>query len=255
MKLLKRAFTLIELLVVIAIIAILAAILFPVFAQAKMAAKNTACLSNARQIAMAVTMYVSDVDDTMPIFYAYSTLPPAGTPGHKGVEVELLPYCKNKDVFKSPVDNGSPFTSRTTGKGTYYEAYGTSYRFTQCAYSLVANESSQNDNLYTTDRSVSMTSFEYPADTRIIRLEMMPFFSKQFDPGCALYGYDCGAPADYFSNWSSTNGRAIFADGHAKQVANRGQFDNERIDQEGHKSGEPSSDPNAWTGTWYSLCD
>src|SRR5437588_583023 len=61
----KRAFTLIELLVVIAIIAILAAILFPVFAQAKMAAKKTVALSNAKQIALANIMYQGDYDDAL----------------------------------------------------------------------------------------------------------------------------------------------------------------------------------------------
>ena len=62
----KRAFTLIELLVVIAIIAILAAILFPVFAQAKQAAKKTAALSNAKQLATATIMYAGDNDDYFP---------------------------------------------------------------------------------------------------------------------------------------------------------------------------------------------
>ena len=63
----KRAFTLIELLVVIAIIAILAAILFPVFAQAKVAAKKTVDLSNVKQIALGTSIYLSDTDDTMPL--------------------------------------------------------------------------------------------------------------------------------------------------------------------------------------------
>jgi prepilin-type N-terminal cleavage/methylation domain-containing protein len=62
----RRAFTLIELLVVIAIIAILAAILFPVFAQAKEAAKKTQCVSNTKQTALAAIMYATDYDDTLP---------------------------------------------------------------------------------------------------------------------------------------------------------------------------------------------
>jgi prepilin-type N-terminal cleavage/methylation domain-containing protein len=63
----RRAFTLIELLVVIAIIAILAAILFPVFAQAKAAAKKTECLSNVKQLGTAMTMYLGDHDGAYPM--------------------------------------------------------------------------------------------------------------------------------------------------------------------------------------------
>lgn len=76
----KKAFTLIELLVVIAIIAILAAILFPVFAQAKAAAKKTSTLSNAKQLGTAFNIYIGDSDDTYPSAYPYksaSTIQPA----------------------------------------------------------------------------------------------------------------------------------------------------------------------------------
>src|SRR2546423_11544426 len=104
----RQGFTLIELLVVIAIIAILAAILFPVFAQAREQARATSCVSNGRQVGLQVRMYVQDYDETMPIFYAYNSQPPAGQIGHKGVEVIILPYGKNKDLFKCPDDSGGP---------------------------------------------------------------------------------------------------------------------------------------------------
>src|SRR5580698_5112754 len=74
-RLKTRGFTLIELLVVIAIIAILAAILFPVFAQAKLAAKKTVALSNAKQIATANFIYMGDVDDAL--VKSYFGFPPA----------------------------------------------------------------------------------------------------------------------------------------------------------------------------------
>jgi prepilin-type N-terminal cleavage/methylation domain-containing protein len=63
----RRGFTLIELLVVIAIIAILAAILFPVFAQARAKARQTQCLSNSKQIGMAMMQYVQDYDELYPV--------------------------------------------------------------------------------------------------------------------------------------------------------------------------------------------
>lgn len=93
----KKAFTLIELLVVIAIIAILAAILFPVFAQAKAAAKKTADLSNIKQNATAVLIYANDADDTPPVWTANNVYVFAA---------RTLPYTKNKDIFKNPM---SPF--------------------------------------------------------------------------------------------------------------------------------------------------
>lgn len=105
----RLAFTLIELLVVIAIIAILAAILFPVFAQAKAAAKKTSALSNLKQNALAVLMYNGDYDDTF-AQSAYCLGTPNGVviPG-SGCQVisaydAILPYTKNKDIFTDPAD-------------------------------------------------------------------------------------------------------------------------------------------------------
>ncbi|RYG44583.1 prepilin-type N-terminal cleavage/methylation domain-containing protein [bacterium] len=99
----KKAFTLIELLVVIAIIAILAAILFPVFAQAKLAAKKSADLSNTKQQGTALQIYLGDSDDTYPSAYYYpDDNSSAGGYAHwSGV---LQPYIKSTDMFVSPGD-------------------------------------------------------------------------------------------------------------------------------------------------------
>jgi prepilin-type N-terminal cleavage/methylation domain-containing protein/prepilin-type processing-associated H-X9-DG protein len=90
----RRAFTLIELLVVIAIIAILAAILFPVFAQARDKARQTQCISNARQIGTATLMYAQDYDETYPS-------------SHWGIYYLLVqPYAKNKNLWRCPSISG-----------------------------------------------------------------------------------------------------------------------------------------------------
>ena len=100
-----RGFTLIELLVVIAIIAILAAILFPVFAQAKLAAKKTADLSNLRQITTSIAMYTSDYDDYYPqanFGGVIGSTPP--TRYRWSSSLCLGPYIKNTNIFATPGD-------------------------------------------------------------------------------------------------------------------------------------------------------
>ncbi|MBC8135612.1 MAG: DUF1559 domain-containing protein [Fibrella sp.] len=103
-----NAFTLIELLVVIAIIAILAAILFPVFAQAREKARQTSCLSNIRQITLANIMYRQDFEDTV-AFNRDCSNPGGPTCVNGRVArgwVDLLaPYVKNRGVFKCPSDS------------------------------------------------------------------------------------------------------------------------------------------------------
>lgn len=91
----RRGFTLIELLVVIAIIAILAAILFPVFAQAKRAAKDAVSLSGVKQLALASVMYSTDNEDTI-ILHEYANSPYTGWP------VFINPYTKSTDILWDP---------------------------------------------------------------------------------------------------------------------------------------------------------
>ncbi|MBL8048451.1 MAG: prepilin-type N-terminal cleavage/methylation domain-containing protein [Chthonomonas sp.] len=249
----KRAFTLIELLVVIAIIAILAAILFPVFTAAKESAKNTVCLSNGKQTGLALKLYLNDNDDTMPIFYAYNSVPAASQPGHKGVEVLLLPYAKNKDIFKSPLDNGGPYTaSDVPGAQTYHKAYGSSYRFTKCLHTVVAGESSSNNSVTSNNWVVTETSISDPANSRAMRAEIVPWFSTKKTPNaCDVYGYDCAAPYNYYRQWSARGGTLIYTDGHAKFLTAGGQFDKTAVNPEGNLSG----DAHPTEGSWYYACD
>jgi len=97
----ESGFTLIELLVVIAIIAILAAILFPVFAQARAKARQAACLSNVKQVTMGVMQYVQDYDETYPI-RQYPTNPPDELPNFRGPNWDriIYPYVKSVDVYR-----------------------------------------------------------------------------------------------------------------------------------------------------------
>ncbi|MBQ7256648.1 MAG: DUF1559 domain-containing protein [Abditibacteriota bacterium] len=115
----KKGFTLIELLVVIAIIAILAAILFPVFAQAREKARQTSCLSNCKQIGTALQLYVDDYDETVPLMWYNSNPFPTdnsypccmfttmdfiyGGPALWTTWMDaIFPYVKNRNIFICP---------------------------------------------------------------------------------------------------------------------------------------------------------
>lgn len=103
-----KAFTLIELLVVISIIAILASILFPVFAQAKLAAKKTVDLSNIKQIGTALVLYTNDYDDAYPLATFYPNGPSYGYMARWSSQEVVGPYIKNLAIFEAPVDNYKP---------------------------------------------------------------------------------------------------------------------------------------------------
>lgn len=128
-----RGFTLIELLVVIAIIAILAAILFPVFATAREKARGTSCLSNMKQICTAVQMYAQDYDEMLHRIRNWNfPYDPVTNKWAWGAQDMLNPYIKNEQMWKCPSDGvqrydntgptGGPisysFTHSQTGGGT-----------------------------------------------------------------------------------------------------------------------------------------
>ena len=160
----RRAFTLIELLVVIAIVAILAGLLFPVFAQAKRAAKKTVCLSNLKGIGSAIVLYMGDYDDVFPSALDASDrytsdIWESNKEWHDRIaqmpmlhEV-LQPYLKSPEMFRCPADTGGKYLDnhlfRTiNADNSMYKKYGSSYffrteiafkYFTQTKFSLPAN--------------------------------------------------------------------------------------------------------------------
>ena len=121
----KRGFTLIELLVVIAIIAILAAILFPVFAQAKEAAKKTACLSNTKQLGLGLQLYLGDSDDTMFFRSGFKNsrsglIPTANSNRWWNL---LVPYVKSTAIFKCPSDTQATASNDINGVPSIQRSY------------------------------------------------------------------------------------------------------------------------------------
>ncbi|MEA3400883.1 MAG: prepilin-type N-terminal cleavage/methylation domain-containing protein [Armatimonadota bacterium] len=121
----RKGFTLIELLVVIAIIAILAAILFPVFARAREKARQASCLSNLKQLALGMLMYAQDYDETFCALYNGPTRSEPWVPGHPEFNYHpsygyfdcwsnaIYPYIKNVQVYRCP--------------STRYNCYGVAY--------------------------------------------------------------------------------------------------------------------------------
>lgn len=167
----SKAFTLIELLVVIAIIAILAAILFPVFAQAKLAAKKAVAISNVKQVSLAATIYATDSDDTLcQTSWESSLTTQAFNPGGKyqiGWTYLLQPYAKNWDFFVDPGDttpttpkypcvNGNAEVGKLDASGMM------TCDWIAQKYSFVPNYSLMAAHDWT---SPSLTSLEEPANT------------------------------------------------------------------------------------------
>jgi prepilin-type N-terminal cleavage/methylation domain-containing protein len=136
----RKAFTLIELLVVIAIISVLAAILFPVFAQAREKARQASCMSNLRQFGLALAQYVQDYDERLPDrrdlktnlpggYRPWTTWPPSD-PRAGWAIVTLDPYVKNSGIYACPSVKGSllgsagqvaqPVTAQPDAPTSYY---------------------------------------------------------------------------------------------------------------------------------------
>jgi prepilin-type N-terminal cleavage/methylation domain-containing protein/prepilin-type processing-associated H-X9-DG protein len=204
----RKGFTLIELLVVIAIIAILAAILFPVFAKAREKARQTACLSNCKQIGTAAMMYVQDYDEKFFYYVMYPCTPTAHW------QSRLMPFVSNEQIFQCPS------TPKSAGSLSYRcDGYGVNYK-----HVIECRNDPATGGTCRTGRTLS--SLTRPAQTIMVA-------DGQYDAGgCAGAG---GCPAIYCSEcwpdsgpcspshlWGALGvrhnggGNYTFCDGHAK---------------------------------------
>ena len=140
----KRGFTLIELLVVIAIIAILAAILFPVFARAREKARQSSCLSNVKQIMLAIKQYLTDYDQSFPLARVRANgtwTTPNGTATTADVPwfLAIEPYMKNTQILNCPslstnYDGGTSFNNVAYGMNEWVCMSGGRYGSYEYAY-------------------------------------------------------------------------------------------------------------------------
>jgi len=196
-----RGFTLIELLVVIAIIAILAAILFPVFAKAREKARQTSCSSNVRQVMTAVLQYVQDYDDMLPLGTSYTYAPGAGG-GRVDPDIwcQLLqPYVRNTQVFQCSSDSDA---TMSTPWGLVPLSYCANMNFEQFDYLKVGNIRNTSGFVYTWD-SDAYYSYWYPAS----------------DPSLNATSYRPWLSAAWRHNEGCNQG---FLDGHTKWVSMTG---------------------------------
>ena len=175
----RRGFTLIELLVVIAIIAILAAILFPVFAKAREKARQSSCLSNVKQLMLGATMYAQDYDETMIPGSRMSS----GANEYRWYQA-IEPYLKNSQILVCPSKPNS-----TLGYGWNYQEFG--YR----------------DGSHGTGWATTLGAIEYPAETILL--------GDNDDEGHGTT-YLYKRHADYLPVRHNEGGNMGLCDGHAK---------------------------------------
>lgn len=217
----RKAFTLIELLVVIAIIAILAAILFPVFAQAKAAAKTSVTLSNTKQISLSMIMYSTDFDDMR--------VPRRIQPTGNEISWRLLtaPYTKNRDVFKDLINPaaGYPDLESDPAARTFYgwpplqpnEKFVRGY--------VWANIWAAGD--FQNERAVSMTSFDNPSnlfnlvEAKTAWVDMGPYIAWSQDVDGTTYGVTTPTNLQWTWGGDKTGNKAMicaYMDGHSKRI-------------------------------------
>ncbi len=183
----RLAFTLIELLVVIAIIAILAAILFPVFARARENARRSSCQSNLKQIGLGIMQYTQDYDELYPGIYQNSV----------SWRQQVQAYIKSEQIFKCPSNPDAQYVSWESGGTKYFRSYAMNTNFNVAGVPLAKNI------------GISLAVVEAPAQ-KILAAEYKEFW-PDFDLG------DSEMQGRHFAGHLGTS-NYLFADGHVKAL-------------------------------------
>jgi prepilin-type N-terminal cleavage/methylation domain-containing protein/prepilin-type processing-associated H-X9-DG protein len=197
----KSGFTLIELLVVIAIIAILAAILFPVFARARENARRASCQSNLKQIGLGIVQYTQDYDEKFPVVWN------GAGGGAYGMWIFIQPYLKSLQIYQCPSEKNAMDTN-TAGSG-----------YTDYSYNLTLGY----DNATSVIRGLNMSALTQSALT-VLACDSASSYADNYSAGCTGITYTCAAGKAVFDGAQFTGSTQrhletqnyLFTDGHVK---------------------------------------
>jgi len=220
-------FTLIELLVVIAIIAILASILFPVFARARENARRAACLSNLKQIGLGIQMYTQDYDEKL-VSYAY---PPSvqGDPGTYGWQVALMPYVKSTQLFVCPSATKISTYASASCDPTHVSTTSTGAGSYGYNYAFLGNYT-RADGIHNVLNDISLAAVTSPAETVMVNeisglCGLGPTYPPTYwdnsgsvtcNTSNGIYTPGTERLGDQNGLWHFDGTNTVFVDGHAK---------------------------------------
>jgi prepilin-type N-terminal cleavage/methylation domain-containing protein/prepilin-type processing-associated H-X9-DG protein len=214
----RKGFTLIELLVVIAIIAILAAILFPVFAQAREKARMAACQSNLKQMGNALMMYVQDYDETWPsgnpgTWDNCTTMP--NRMGWAGwVGNILLPYTKNVQIYACP-SQPRRLTVNNNCATAAYRFVSYDYNYNRLTGLSAANLSEVSNQIVMWDAPNAWADCSFATGCGIwAQRDICLYMRKTGKP--LNGGQSCGVPGANDVSWHNDGQDFLYADGHVK---------------------------------------